>query len=167
MIDAIAQSLRTITHPRFYETERGFQGEFLVSLRRVLPDIGLPGDAIVEQEYQKRVLDHGIKIRPDIIIHVPTPSGSDRRRGNFVAFELKLAARTKDALEDFGNLDEIIAALDYPLGIFVNIASAHTYADIYGGRFPDRIRCFAVQLAEGGVRVRHACFDGTGFVERD
>jgi hypothetical protein len=44
-------------------------------MRSAMPVLALDGDAIVEQGYQKRMRDHGIDRRPDIIIHVPTPGG--------------------------------------------------------------------------------------------
>lgn len=165
MIDAVRDSLAGITQPRFYETERGFQGEFLAGLRRALPTIGLPGDAVVEQEYQKRLRDHGITVRPDIIVHVPTLVGGDRRLDNFAVFELKLAARAASAMEDFDSLDCVLAALNYPLGVFINIAATETHAAQYKGRFPDRLHCFAVQLIDGLAHIRHAHYNGRCFVE--
>lgn len=97
VIPIIVEALRGVTQPRFFATERGFQGEFLAQLRARLPNAGLPGDAIIEQEYQKRLQDHGINIRPDIIIHVPTPAGGNRRKGNFAVFELNLRAGPAEA----------------------------------------------------------------------
>lgn len=38
--------------------------------------MGLANEAIIEQEYQKRLAEHGITFRPDIIIHVPTAPGA-------------------------------------------------------------------------------------------
>ncbi len=166
MIDVVTRSLAAVRHPRFYETERGFQGEFLAALRTELPEAGLPGDAIVEQEYQKRLREHGMTTRPDIIVHVPTLMGGDRRRGNFLVCELKLAARPEDAQEDFARLDAVLAALDYPLGVFVNVAADETHAGLYQGRFPVRIHCIAVHLNQGRVTIKHAAFDGERFVDR-
>jgi hypothetical protein len=82
--------------------------------------------SIVEQEYQKRLPDHGIRVRPDIIIHIPTLVGGNRRLGNFAVFELNLRAGEIEAREDFANLDAVLGALDYPLGVFINIDSTHT-----------------------------------------
>lgn len=83
MISHISKILTSIKQPRFNETERGFQGEFLALLRETLPEVGLPGDAIVEQEYQKRIREHGITLRSDISVHIPAPVGGNRRRNNF------------------------------------------------------------------------------------
>lgn len=77
LIGVVNTCLVSITQPRLYETERAFQGEFLANLRDALPEVGLPGQAIVEQEYQKRYREHGIVVRPDIIIHVPTLTGGE------------------------------------------------------------------------------------------
>ena len=76
MIPAIVTALRAVSKPRFFETERGYQGEFLAELRAALPALGPPGDIIVEQEYQKTLPRHNINIRPDIIVHVPTADGA-------------------------------------------------------------------------------------------
>ena len=67
MVKIIVESLRCVRAARFFETERGYQGEFLAELRVKLPHAGLPGDAIVEQEYQKRLPAHGVKVRPDVM----------------------------------------------------------------------------------------------------
>ena len=46
---------------------------------------------IVKQEYQKRMKEHGFRIRPNIIIHVPFKNTgfASRHEGNFVVIELK------------------------------------------------------------------------------
>ncbi len=44
--------------------------------------------------------------------------------------------------------------LNYPLGIFINIASKETFYKKYQGKFPERIQCYAVELnAEGVVTI--------------
>jgi hypothetical protein len=53
---------RAVSTPRFFETERGYQGELLAELRAALLMLGLPGDAIVEQEYQKTFPKHRITV---------------------------------------------------------------------------------------------------------
>lgn len=53
LIEHLTTALRAITTPRFYETERGFQGELLVGLQRAIPQGFLPDRVIIEQEYQK------------------------------------------------------------------------------------------------------------------
>ena len=95
MIPTIVTALRAVSTPRFFETERGYQGEFLAELRAALPALGLPGDAIVEQEYQKTLPLHNINVRPDIIIHVPAAEGGDRTVGDFSVFELNYRAGPK------------------------------------------------------------------------
>lgn len=81
-----------------------------------LPDLGIPnGEVLVEQEYRKRFADHGLAIRPDIIIHVPFRRGHhvSRRHDNFVAFELKRRARIGDARSAYANLRAMLLALNY------------------------------------------------------
>jgi hypothetical protein len=156
LIPLIAECLQRIEHSRFFETERGFQGEFLANLRAVIHTGDVREDVIVEQEYQKRLKEHGITLRPDIIVHVPTPKGGDRREGNLVVLQFKLRGDQDKAQEDFENLDAILQALNYPTGAFVNIADARTHAEHYAGPYPDRIHCFAVERTSQGVRVVHA-----------
>ena len=122
-------------------------------------------EASVEQEYQKRLHLHHIAIRPDIIIHVPTPQGGNRGIGNSIVFELKRKAGPTRAQEDFGSLDTIIDALDYPLGVFVNIDSGRTQGAQYHGPYRDRIHFFAVRLVNATVQVRHAYYTADGLVE--
>lgn len=51
--------------------------QFLIALEESLRSISeavlyggvLPDDPVIQQEYQKRLRHHGIKIRPDIIVH--------------------------------------------------------------------------------------------------
>jgi hypothetical protein len=97
-------------------------------------------------------------VRPDIIIHVPTSEGHSRRQRNFVVFELNLRAGPTEAQGDFANLDAVLAALDYPLGVFVNIASNHTRAAHYDGPFRDRLHFFAVRRHGVDVEVRHGYY---------
>lgn len=158
MVEIIVESLRCVRDARFFETERGYQGEFLAELRARFPHAGLPGDAIVEQEYQKRLPDHGVKVRPDIIVHVPTPAGGNRRHGNFAVFELKRRAGQAAARKGFANLDAVLGALDYPLGVFVNIDSSVTQIAHYSGKFAERLHFFAVRPTGRRVQLRHAYF---------
>ncbi len=166
MVTMIMEALKSVRNAHFFTTERGYQGEFLAELRRFLPGVGLPGDAIVEQEYQKRLAAHGINVRPDLIIHIPTPVGQDRRRDNFVVFELNLQAGPAESRGDFENLDTVVGALDYPLAVFVNIASDRTQARHYRGPFRGRLHCFAVRIANGHLAFRHAHWlNGEGLKE--
>lgn len=128
LLNIVCESLATINHPHFYKTERGFQGAFLAELGLRLPTLQWEG-TIVEQEYQKRMRDHGIKIRPDIIIHVPFEDGrhNSRREGNFVVFELKLNATPQDALSDYDHLSRICEVLKFLAGIFINMGSNSTH----------------------------------------
>lgn len=151
----IEAALRSITHPRFYETERGFQGELLAALRLTIPDHLLPHGAVVEQEYQKRLQQHGLTIRPDIIIHEPFDPTRHRTRrdGNVAVIELKLNASRGAAQRDFVSLLKMMEALSYPAGVFINIASDATHADAAGEAAGGLITCFATAPVEGGVHV--------------
>lgn len=149
VLDAVRESIRAVTQPRFFETERGFQGQLLVELNGRFQCEGM----VVEQEYQKRMRDHGFIIRPDIIAHVPynPDRHRSRREGNFIVFELKLRADQESAFKDFGNLSMMCAKLDYPLGIFINIDSFETHLEWYAGEHRSRLHAFAVRLVDRQV----------------
>jgi len=155
IIQAIRDSIASIVNPRFYETERGFQGELGAELRNRLNGLEIEG-AIVEQEYQKRMKEHGFRIRPDIIIHIPFEGAgfSSRAEGNFVVIELKRQAIEGEALADYENLSAMCETLNYPLGVFINIGANETHIDKFQGQNKDRLRSFSVQLEDGMVAVR-------------
>jgi hypothetical protein len=144
------EALGAIREPRLFKTERGYQGALLAELQLRLRNAAFPGDPIIEQEYQKTIPNHGITIRPDLIIHIPFERGSTKRReeGNFVAIELKLAATAAEADEDFASLALIKEELGYPLTIFLNLDAAETYAERCSKRIALQTVCFAVQLKD-------------------
>ncbi|RZF24016.1 hypothetical protein EVC45_41150 [Paraburkholderia sp. UYCP14C] len=158
LLDHITAALGAIKAPRFYETERGFQGELLAELKKAVPVDFLPGKAIIEQEYQKQFESHGLKIRPDIIVHEPFDEDrhSSRRDGNIAVVEIKLAASQRQAAGDFESLIRMIELLNYPLAIFINIASEVTHSDLVPARWRERIVCFAVRLRDGEPHVRRS-----------
>jgi hypothetical protein len=158
VIEAVVQALSAVTNARFFETERGFQGAFQANLAIALGD-RVPPEAIVEEEYQKRIRIHGIRRRPDVIVHTPTQPGGDRCAGNFAVFALKLRATPSEARQDFDALDAMFAALRYPFGAFINIGDDRTHAEQYGGAFPERIHSFAAWQNNGHTHVRHAWHD--------
>lgn len=152
VLACVRVSLGAITASRFFETERGYQGALLGQLsdRLQLPDYG-----IVEQEHQKQALLHGLTIRPDIIVHEPFNSERHgaRTEGNVAVVELKLRARPADALADFESLRAMLDVLRYRLGIFVNIDSAVTHAELVPDDIRGRVVCFAVILSDGIPQV--------------
>jgi hypothetical protein len=152
IVQAIRESLAAITNPRFYETERGFQGELLVLLHQ---RAALPDQAIIEQEYQKVARGHGLTCRPDIIMHEPFNPERHRNRaeGNYAVIELKRRASAKRAMKDFISLSDMIRVLRYPLGIFINIGTGKSHADLVPEGLGDRIACFATTLRGGAVHI--------------
>lgn len=155
LLDHLTAALRAITAPRFYQTERGFQGELLAELKKAILEDFLPNEAIIEQEYQKHLESHSLQIRPDIIVHEPFDERrhGSRRDGNHAVIEIKRAASKKDAVGDFESLISMMELLSYPLGIFINIASEATRADLVPAEWRDRIVCFAVTLRSGEAHV--------------
>jgi hypothetical protein len=152
----LRDALENIREPRFFETERGFQGELLAHLRNRLEFAELPGEPIVEQEYQKTISFHGLKIRPDIIIHIPFERGRVERRdqGNFVAIELKLRSTESEARDDFAKLQQMWEVLGYPLTIFINIDSDQTHAAVRPEVIAGQTACYATRLEDGAPVVR-------------
>lgn len=144
------QALASISEQRFFQTERGYQGELLHQLQNRLEAAGFPGDPIVEQEYQKTLPSHGINIRPDLIIHIPFERGVAKRRneGNFVAIEIKCRATGAEAERDFQSLELLKNNLGYPLTIFLNVDSTETHAERCPARLARQTVCFAVRLDE-------------------
>lgn len=155
LLEAIRESLSAITEPRFYENERGFQGQLLVELSQRIPDFIPPNHAILEQEHQKRLEVHGLDIRPDIIIHKPfDPALHDSRKdGNFAVIELKRRAGPKKAIEDFGSLCSMLEILEYPIGIFINIDHTKTQAEHVPAAFRSQIFAFCTKLVDGVAQV--------------
>ncbi|MEH6416204.1 hypothetical protein [Pseudomonas sp. CGJS7] len=153
LLGTIAMSLAAVRTPHYYEDERGFQGEFYAQLHRQLQDVILPEGAILREEYQKRLLQHGLKIRPDIILHEPFNPDRHHGRddGNHAVMELKRRAKRRDAIDAFKNLISMIDTLRYPLGVFINIDSLTTWAELVPEDYRSRITCLAVSLGKNGV----------------
>jgi len=140
-------ALENVSEEIFYRDERGFQGALLHELSKRLEHGALPDDPIFQQEYQKRLRDHGIRIRPDIILHIPFERGLVKRRdqGNFAAIELKRRATSMGAEDAFANLAQIKEALSYPVTIFINIDSEETHAALCQKSIANQTTCFAVR----------------------
>jgi hypothetical protein len=152
-------SLSAITDERLFSSERGYQGRLvaeLINRLNVMPIF--PGDPVVEQEYQKTLRNHGIRIRPDIIIHIPFERGQlqERSEGNFIVIQLKRNSTKRRALDDFNNIDLMFERLNYPIGIFLNIDSENNFFNNYQGNYPDRLHCFAVRLDNNEVIVEES-----------
>lgn len=154
ILEATVEALGTVAEPRFFRTERGYHGRFYCVLQAALDRRGLLVDGVIlEMEYQKSAR-HDMAQRPDIILHIPAEeSGARRKDNNFAVFALKWRASRTEALADFGKLDEMCEWLDYPLAIFINIASERHYREEYTGPFQDRLHAFGVVLANGAPKV--------------
>lgn len=152
------ESLVVITEKRFFSSELGYQGQLVTELNnRLKVELVFSNRTVVEQEYQKRLKRHGIRIRPDIIIHVPYSEGihSSRKEDNYVVIQLKKNSSKKAALDDFKKIDLLFQNLDYPLGVFLNIGSERNFYSSYLGEYRDRIHCFAVRLSAEDKVIIH------------
>lgn len=156
-LEVFRQSIKSIEDKRYFSTERGYQAELYCQLKERLNPTWIQSKAILEVEYQKTEEKHGIKLRPDIVLHVPFESGqyNNRLSGNYIVIELKLRANERKAKEDFKKLNSIFQELNYPLGIFLNINSDKTFCDRYFGNYGQRLHCFAVKLANNEVIVKY------------
>ncbi len=143
-------ALAAIREPRLFATERGYQGALIGELQKRLDEVALPGEPIIEQEYQKTLPHHGITIRPDLIIHIPFERGATcwRNEGNFVAVEMKVNATAAEADEDFASLVLLKERLGYPLTLFLNIGAAQSYAERCPQSIAAQTVCFAVHLRQ-------------------
>lgn len=149
----LQQALRSITEERSFQDERSFQGALLQELARTFKRGVMQDDPIIEEEYQKRIRAHGIRIRPDIIVHVPFDRGGmDRRdQGNFIAIELKRLATLESASKAFANLEQMKRKLNYPLTIFINIDSEKTHHELCPESIAAQTVFFAVELKDGAT----------------
>jgi hypothetical protein len=149
---AVHAALRGLTHPRYFASERAFQGQLLVELAKHLR---LPDQAIIEQEYQKILKVHGLKIRPDIVIHEPFDPARHRSRsdGNVAVLELKLRASADQAASDFDSLLAMQEALEYPVCIFINVGGRDTFVEQLPVRRRAQFLLYAVELVDGAVQV--------------
>lgn len=155
LLNVIAAALSSVTDPHYYEDERGFQGEFYAQLRLRLRNMALPEGVLLREEYQKKLKAHGLRIRPDIILHEPFDHGRHRGRdeGNHAVMELKRRATPGTAADAFTNLVAMINALNYPLGVFINIDSPKTWAELVPEAHRARIVCLAAHLDENDEPV--------------
>jgi len=161
IIQMVLTSLYEISSPRFFNTERGFQGRFLISFNKQLEERKIfPEGTIIEEEYQKSNKLHGIKQRPDLLVHIPIESStsSNRKENNFIAFEFKLNGNKVKVLKDFDKLDEMIIKLHYNYGIFININSLNSFLADYEGTNKDKLQEFCIKQLDGKLKLRYAYF---------
>jgi hypothetical protein len=160
-IKELVSAIDRIREPRLFSSERGYQGQLASELDRLLDvepkGIMLP---LVESEYQKRAKLHGIRLRPDIIVHIPFDRGVSptRRHDNYLVILLKLGANQKKADRDFTQLSTICSALDYPIGAFINIASSDLWLPHYRAKSADTFTLyeFAITLNDGKPNIQTA-----------
>ncbi len=162
IVGIVIGALQEITSPRFYRTERGFQGRFAGALQGMSDRIRIfPKGTIIEEEYQKVKTSHRVRLRPDLIIHIPFEAGvtESRKEGNFVVFAFKLRANEKEAGQDFEKIDRLFEKLNYPIGFFVNISGyPNMFLENHSGAFKDRIHELSNKMEDGKLYIRHGYF---------
>jgi hypothetical protein len=164
-ITLVIEAIRQITTPRYFNTERGYVGEFYLHLGNLLRNNAMfPEHAILETEVQKRVSDHyGVRQRPDLLVHIPIETGLtiNANENNFVVFAFKQKANRRRALNDFDNLNEMFLALNYEKGIFINIKGyPRIFLDYYTGNYRERIHELSIGRGEDFlVNIKYSYFE--------
>ena len=155
VLEAIRSALHRINHPRFFKTERGYQGALVAELTALLSGQMQASGDIIEQEHQKRLRFHGLSVRPDIVIHQPFDPNKHKGfdEGNRAVIEIKRCSTQSQATADFESLESISNVLNYPLAIFINIASNETHVEIAPASLSGRLICFAVNLQDSDPNV--------------
>lgn len=168
IIETVIEVLKHMDSPRFFKTERGFQGRFACALYEIFDAKNIfQDDTIIEEEYQKRMGPHETKLRPDLIVHVPVESSysNSRTENNFVVFEFKRQSNEDQAKKDFEKLHELFKKLDYPLGIFININGyPNIFLNKYSGNFKNRIHEFCITQTNGKNNILHAYFQNAKII---
>ena len=168
IIESTLSALSAIAGPRFFKSERGYQGIFYCKLYDEFESRGLINeDQIIEMEYQKSAR-HGISQRPDIIFHIPVEhSGAAITENNYAVWAFKANSSQGVAQEDFEKLDQMFEVLNYPLGFFVNIRTEQHHLNIYEGAFRDRLFGFSVWLQDDSPRIKKAWFENNELREQN
>ena len=161
------QALHQVVNPRFFQSERGYQGAFQTQLEAVLSRSGAVDQRVIlEAEYQKNQHIHGTRQRPDLLIHAPREiTGAQPEENNFAVIAFKYRAGPAKALQDFHKMNRMFVELSYHLGIFINVGSPHHQLDCYRGLYNHRIHAFGVQLVQRGPRIHHAWWSKSGLRE--
>ena len=156
LIEILHTALNRIHEARLFATERGYQGQLRGEIDNLIGERNALLRPLVEEEHQKRLGDHGTRLRPDIIVHVPYERGVSptRRHDNYLVILLKLSAGRSKAHEDFDRLARMCSALDYPLAAFVNVSSTHLWLPAYERpQGPFTLFEFAVTLVDGKPHI--------------
>ena len=159
IIEMVITALKRINSPRFYKTERGFQGRLTSVLNKIQDEQHIfPDGTIIEEEYQKKLEPHGMTQRPDIIIHDPIETGhsNNRKENNYVVFALKLNKKKNEVMKDYKKLDEVIEKLNYQFGIFININSINSFLGEYQGPNKDKLHEFCIKQINGNLTIHYA-----------
>lgn len=168
IIESTISALTAITAPRFFKSERGYQGVFYCKLYEEFENRGLANeDQIIEMEYQKSAR-HRLSQRPDIIFHIPVEhSDGNIVENNFAVWALKARANAVAVQEDFEKLDQMFEVLNYPLGFFININTKQHHINLYEGNFKSRVVGFSVWLQDESPQIKKAWFENNKFIEKD
>jgi len=171
IIRLLASSIKkTLTNERYWKSERAFQSEFYCFLKEQHETINLfPKGAILESEYQKKLDEHGLRLRPDLIVHMPTEiTHANVRKNNYLLIQFKVHATLRKAIADFKKINDLIRILDYPIGIFINVDSEgkEFLASYSRGEYKQRIHEISVYREDGETIIRHVSYINGEIVSR-
>jgi len=171
IIRLLANSIRlTLTNERYWKSERAFQSEFYCILKEQCGVKNLfPKDAIFETEYQKRLDLHNLRRRPDLIVHIPTEmTNADVRENNYLVVQFKVKATLRKAIADFKKINELIAKLNYPMGVFINVDSeGKAFLGTYSkGEYKEKIHELSVYIKYEEIVIRHDYYSNGNIVSR-
>lgn len=160
LIEATLEAISKVRNPRYFCSERGYQGQFYCQLQSILEEQNIiTADLILEMEYQKQVQNHHMTQRPDIILHIPSEvSGASSTENNFCVWALKRGTNSTGAREDFEKLNMMMEVLNYPVGIFINIDSGRHFLESYDLSYKNRIAAISVLLQDDVLLVNVATF---------
>ena len=155
VIQSTIEAMANIRNTRFYKSERGYQGEFHRLIASLLNIEGLENDGIIlENEYQKRLIIHRTRQRPDLIMHIPREITNDSPdENNITVWAFKIQSNLDNALNDFAKLEEMFEYLNYSYGIFINISSSDNFLSHYSGQYNDRIFSFATKIRSDVIEI--------------
>jgi hypothetical protein len=157
-LSLLRDSFQDLCEPILYMPgrEKSFQAALYASIKmRIHAAQDVAEDLVLEQEVTKSLRLHAIVRRPDLILHVPFESGrtTSRGEGNLVSLEIKVNAGLEAAHADYDKLARMCEMLHYEIGVFVNVGAEYTHWTTYTGRHKDRLKGFAVRLANKVVLI--------------
>lgn len=151
LLQAIHESMIGIAHPRHFANEHAYQAQLFHEMLARLEVRFQRRGLMLEPEHQKTHDAHGLRVRPDLVLHEPFDPArhANRREGNVAVFELKRVASRQEAIGDFESLASMVEQLNYQLAVFINIGSAQSHSAHVPHALRGRLAIFTSSLVDG------------------